>query len=248
MLKTSFFKILTRDNTAPFILVSLLYCALLSTPFLYFVLLKSRVHESKSVSIDAGLSDNVKPDKEGKLNSDTLDIKGGNNIPLNKFDKVDEYSTPNDESEASSELSPFVTTNNVTDWKKDADSRGFIMLTKIAIFSIVVTFGALGAAISLITRIRSNEYTINNITAYEILSVQTIGAVFALILGFVFMGNMIAGTLFPNPIVFTRIIYVPPAFGKLIVWSFIAGFSERFVPNILSGFSKKAEQENTVKG
>ncbi|MNY69252.1 hypothetical protein D3C86_2071590 [compost metagenome] len=58
------------------------------------------------------------------------------------------------------------------------------------------------------------------------------------------MGNLLSGAIFPNPSVFYRIIYIPSAFAKLLVWSFIAGFSERFVPNILNNFIKKAEDTN----
>jgi hypothetical protein len=238
-MKTIFFKILTRDNTAPFLLVSILYCFVLATPFLYFTYLKSQVHVSYSVNMESLKEESIKD----TINKTKINIQGGNEVPLNKFDTAtDNYSTPNDENGSDY---VFIKTNNVSDWKKDADSRGFIMLTKIAIFSIIFAFGALGAAVSLITRIRNNEATLNNITTYEILSVQTIGGIFAFILGFAFMGNMIAGTLFPNPIVFTRIIYVIPAFAKLVVWSFIAGFSERFVPNLLNNFSKKVENENS---
>lgn len=235
-MKAGFFRILSKDNTAPFMLVSVLYCFFLSTPFLYFTLLKSRIHVSYSVGIPSEVEELAKD----TANKDSINVEGGNSVPLNKFDKVgDDYSTPNDEN---GDNEVFIKTDNVSNWKRDADSRGFIMLTKIAIFSIIFTFGALGAAVSLITRTRSSEYALSNITTYEILSIQTIGGIFASILGFAFMGNMIAGTLFPNPIIFTRIIYVVPAFGKLIVWSFIAGFSERFVPNLLNNFSKKAEE------
>jgi len=240
MAKSPVFKFLSKENTAPFMLVSLLYCLFLSSPFLYFTILKSKVHKSYSVGLDNGQM------KKSETQADTTSIEGGNNIPLNKFDKVEDNVALTDEGDEFDNKDVFVATNNVNDWKKDADSRGFIMLTKISIFSLIFSFGALGAAISLITRTRNNEYGLNKITTYEILSIQTIGGIFALILGFAFMGNMIAGTLFPNPIVFTRIIYVQPALGKLVVWSFIAGFFERFVPNILGNFSKKAEQRSGV--
>lgn len=238
------FRFLSKENTAPFMLVSVVYALILASPFIYFTILKSKPHNSNSVVWDENL---VLKNKDS-LKNDTLKatdsisyFKGGNSVPLNKFDRVDETLPSNDESPG--EESVYVTTNNSSNWKMDADSRGFIMLTKIAIFSIILAFGALGAAISLITRTRNNEKIFSKITAYEILSIQTIGGIFAVILGFAFMGNMISGTLFPNPIVFTRVIYVPPAFGKLIVWSFIAGFSERFVPDLLSGFIKKGMKE-----
>ena len=38
-------------------------------------------------------------------------------------------------------------------------------------------------------------------------------------------------------------LYIPAAFAKLLVWSFIEGFSERFVPNILNNLGRKVEEK-----
>lgn len=222
-MKKNFFGVLTGGNTAPFVVVSLVYFLLLGSPFICFLCLKGQPHTSNSVELPA------------YRNAGSMDAAGEGTAQLNKFD---------DETEADAATASIIT-KNVADWTKDADSRGFILLTRLAIFSVILAFGALGAAVSLITRTRNNELVPGNITIQEILSVQTIGAIFACILGLTFMGNLLSGTLFPNPSVFYRILYIPSAFAKLIVWSFIAGFSERFVPNVLNNLIKKADTEKT---
>lgn len=133
----------------------------------------------------------------------------------------------------------------VNDWRDDAESRQFRLLTKVSIFSAALSFGALGAAVSLITRARSSGVSDHKITIKELISIQTIGAVFAFILSLIFMGEMIGGTLFPNADEFYYIIYIPAALAKLLVWSFLAGFAERLVPNILNNLTriKEANEE-----
>jgi hypothetical protein len=58
------------------------------------------------------------------------------------------------------------------------------------------------------------------------------GAIFAAILYFLFMGHYLQGTLFPE--VSEESLKLPVNFGGLIVWSFLAGFAERLVPDVLS--------------
>jgi hypothetical protein len=63
-----------------------------------------------------------------------------------------------------------------------------------------------------------------------------LGAVFAIILYFFFAGGLVTGSLFPE--------FKLPLDGinvaKLVIWSFIAGFAERFVPDRLDQLSQQA--------
>ena len=58
------------------------------------------------------------------------------------------------------------------------------------------------------------------------------GAIFAAVLYFLFMGHYLEGTLFPH--VDEPSLLLPINFGGLIVWSFLAGFAERLVPDVLT--------------
>jgi hypothetical protein len=91
---------------------------------------------------------------------------------------------------------------------------------------------------------------------------SVIGAISAVVLYGVFAGEMLSGTLFPefgyisqsissdNHSIHRNFIdsvtdWHPKEasdYIKSIVWGFIAGFSERFVPNILENFSKKQKE------
>lgn len=231
------FWILSRENTAPFIVVALTYFLLLASPFIYFLVLKSKPHTSKSVSLHKYTApvDSLQPQKI-VINPDSIvDSEGYGEAQLNKFD--------DDGGGGSAEI----LTKNMKEWKTDADSRGFIILTRLAIFSIIMAFGALGAAVSVVSRTRDSSSVTGNLSLAEVLSVQTIGAVFAGVLALAFMGNLLSGVIFPNPSVFYRIIYIPSAFAKLLVWSFIAGFSERFVPNVLNNLVKRAANNDHNK-
>jgi hypothetical protein len=224
------FWILSKENTAPFIVVALTYFLFLCTPFIYFLILKSQPHTSKSVELVKYTPPKDTINVQPVINNpdSIIDNEGYGEAQLNEFDDNDGGGTSS------------ILTKNVKEWKRDADSRGFIILTRLAIFSIIMALGALGAAVSVISRTRNDQSVLSNISLLEVLSIQTIGAIFACVLGFAFMGNLLSGEIFPNPSVFYRIIYIPSAFAKLLVWSFIAGFSERFVPNVLNNLIKKA--------
>ena len=232
-MKLSPFK-LSRTNTTPFVLVSLFYTLILLGPFIYFTVLKSNPHTSYQVVNENESAADIEPIPSDKTDKTIVDV---GKAPANNFDDEDAAQTNNGEGE-----NTVASLNARTDnWKSNSESRQFRMLARIATFSFICALGALGAAVSLITRTKNKDFIDNEFSLSEIISVQTIGAIFAMILGFAFLGNMISGTLFPNPKVFYRILYIPPAFGKLAVWSFIAGFSERLVPNILNNLTQKNE-------
>ncbi|PKH00563.1 hypothetical protein [Paraglaciecola sp. MB-3u-78] len=124
---------------------------------------------------------------------------------------------------------------------------------------LVVMAGILGSFVSALNRIyaskdvfprgkythllkKANIYLI----AYSLIP-PLIGAIGAAILFTMFAGEIISGGLFPEFACtdvggcqsYTDYLdkwkpKLPVDFAKLIVWGFIAGFSERFVPNILN--------------
>jgi hypothetical protein len=79
------------------------------------------------------------------------------------------------------------------------------------------------------------------------------GAMFALVLYMLFIGGLVKGDIFPElvnspvnidnqkGVSLWELLYyarpiASPDYGKLIIWSFIAGFAERFVPDTLARF------------
>jgi hypothetical protein len=109
-----------------------------------------------------------------------------------------------------------------------------------AICSSALFFGALGSTVSFMSRADPVE-----ISRRSIVAAQTLGAVFALILSLMFIGGLIQGSLFPA---FTgsrwiELIFDVPSWAKLMVWSFIAGFSERFVPDLLTRLIQRSNED-----
>ncbi len=143
---------------------------------------------------------------------------------------------------------PMVPASKENPWYLNASSRGFFSLTRVAIFSASALFGGLGALMSIVTR--SGGQSIKGRGIYEILSLQLVGAVFACLLTLVFAGGLVAGVLFPechnsgNNGWFT-VIFLHTQFSKLLVWSFLAGFSERLIPDLFSSLTAKFKNETT---
>ena len=135
---------------------------------------------------------------------------------------------------------------------------------KFFFISLVCFFaGTIGGALSLQQRVQkipnSELDTIAN-SWITLLFVPIFSGVFALILYVIFLANIVDGNLFPK----FEIPHEPtkgidsryfinlfsntyPAslqdIARLIFWCFIAGFSERFVPNIIGKASNSGEEE-----
>ncbi len=97
------------------------------------------------------------------------------------------------------------------------------------------------------------------LTAFRIYMSPVIGASLAVALYMVFLGGLVSGEMFPqfshgseqleNPKSFMRSM-LPKTngdFAKALFWSFIAGFSERFVTTLLSGAANRGSTENGDK-
>jgi hypothetical protein len=131
-------------------------------------------------------------------------------------------------------------------WTQDAESRMYKTVTRLATFSAVAAFGALGAAVSVVSRKRELR-GIPAIEGADMWVIQTIGAVFAILLAIMFLGGLIGGSLFPSSNGnWFSVVYIHPEFAKLLVWSFIAGFSERFVPQILENLVDRFRKEEAA--
>lgn len=82
-----------------------------------------------------------------------------------------------------------------------------------------------------------------------------VGGILAVVIYVMFISGLLAGDLFPTFIADEdaegikglRVIFEvhgqPEDYAKLLFWCFIAGFSERFATDIISGFEAKAKKE-----
>ena len=85
------------------------------------------------------------------------------------------------------------------------------------------------------------------------------GAIFAVVLYMIIAAGLIEGGLFPDVKAELQMNHFldflrhtgPKTFGdyaKLVVWCFVAGFAERFVPDTLSRFTAKRDQDKGASG
>jgi len=115
------------------------------------------------------------------------------------------------------------------------------------------TAGLIGGFVSIQQRIKNvgdEELELLSRSWFQILLIPVYGGIFALVLYLAFLSRIVEGPLFPtfalpvfgNPpstddmknFFMSTYPAAPTDFGKLIFWCFVAGFSERFVPQIIS--------------
>ncbi|HEX9930112.1 MAG TPA: hypothetical protein VGB02_16380 [Pyrinomonadaceae bacterium] len=141
----------------------------------------------------------------------------------------------------------------------------------VATLFVVIFAGMTGAFVSMQQRIQSAPsqgdplYNLSMLTHgwFSILLSPLSGAIFALILYMLFVSGLVSGHLFPIPRTFTvedinsaknpsislfDFLSASGAingvgYGKLLIWSFIAGFAERFVPDKLNKLVARDETE-----
>jgi hypothetical protein len=133
----------------------------------------------------------------------------------------------------------------------------------VDIWGLVFAAGALGGLISLQRRLQalpSHGESLSDLvelsSGMTIKLAPIIGGTFAIVLFLIFCAGLASGDLFPKfqpqqdvPDFVTFATSLHPVdlgqWGKLLVWSFIAGFAERFVPDTLDRLIARNEQSKT---
>ncbi|HMS56170.1 MAG TPA: hypothetical protein PKA27_12285 [Fimbriimonadaceae bacterium] len=127
-------------------------------------------------------------------------------------------------------------------WYLDAESGTFVMLGRAATFSVAMAMGALGACISLLLRMDRSDLLKIPLKPVHVWIVQSAGATFGLLALLLFLGGFISGSLFPGGGgtfgFFTSVIY-GDGMAKLMVWCFVAGFSERLMPSLIRSLEER---------
>ncbi|PAU76070.1 hypothetical protein [Halomonas salipaludis] len=120
--------------------------------------------------------------------------------------------------------------------------------------------GIIGGFVSIQQRLNNvtdEELALLDASWFQILLVPIFGGVFALVLYLVFLSGIVSGDLFPdfsfpeerpwqtgNQYMLRIFRETSPSSGpdlaKLLFWSFVAGFSERFVPQLISNVTTSA--------
>jgi hypothetical protein len=127
-----------------------------------------------------------------------------------------------------------------------------VILTALA----VAFSGAVGGVLSMLQRLKkvsdemhrsSQLIAIESSRSRIILQAMLTGSVFALVLWLMFAGGLLSGSLFPDLLKekLLSLNTLNSVTAKLLVWAFIAGFAERFVPDLLDKLSLKASEGGT---
>jgi len=126
----------------------------------------------------------------------------------------------------------------------------------LPLLAAIIMFGVLGGLVSTLRRIQAvtfgknadldlSELSRSNLSVYVS---PIFGGIFALLLFFLFAGKLISGSLFPDVSAEALFTYPPlddnPELAKIIVFSFIAGFAEKFVPDNLERLTKSDSSDS----
>jgi len=130
------------------------------------------------------------------------------------------------------------------------DYRLYVSLMWLGIASSSFMFGALGITISVVTRPQAPDRYQDHGDALSFIVLQLVGAVFGGLALLLFVGGFVQGSLFPgfgSPIRWTALNLNLDEWAKLLVWCFLAGFSERMVPDFLSNLIARFETPDSRK-
>lgn len=115
---------------------------------------------------------------------------------------------------------------------------------------LAASFGLLGALFSRLSSLQTNFLTLD----YDLLSHQfkprviwlrmTFGVFGSLVLYFAIFGGLLGGDIFPKPEKLATLSYGAPNadLAKLVIWSFLGGFSERLIPDFLQRTEAQASK------
>ena len=134
----------------------------------------------------------------------------------------------------------------------------FLMLKMpISVWAVAMALGICGGFISVQRRLK--ELTDEDLqllaTSWPYIFLSPLaGGTLAVILYMLFVSGLLAGDLFPSFEAgattskdFTRLLDCTakdfPDYAKIIFWSFVAGFSESFVTDIMGSFAKSAQSK-----
>jgi len=135
-----------------------------------------------------------------------------------------------------------------------------IIHTRVMFFWLCLLCGIIGGFVSIqqrMKKISDSELKLLSGSWFQMLLTPIYGGIFAILLYVIFQSQFVSSIVFPEfeypPIPDTGISSqyfvdfirntVPksgPDFSKLLFWCFVAGFSERFVPRIISEIEDKA--------
>lgn len=129
-------------------------------------------------------------------------------------------------------------------------------IARVAIFAFVGAMGVLGAFVSASQRVQrmpisgrlARDTVALSSMADQLRWAPVTGGIFAAILCMTFWGGFLQGSLFPRVggtpgHELTNVLYYNDQFAKLLVWSFLAGFSERLVPDLLDRLLTQGRRE-----
>jgi hypothetical protein len=136
------------------------------------------------------------------------------------------------------------------------------------ILLLVATAGVFGAAFSMLSRLGQIPTKGDLVSRYPAASRRLVwvltpilslleGVLGSVVLYFLFRADLIKGLLFPqfpnkleDPYPFASLIYGTVGSAtdgaKLLIWSFIAGFSERLVPDMLTRLAEQAQKTDAA--
>jgi len=134
--------------------------------------------------------------------------------------------------------------------KYSLNSRITILHLWFTLFFSSAFFGCMGSLVSYLSRGRkSMDEDFKNKSF--VISIHVVGSIFGILMLLLFLGGFIKGNLFPyfdSSIGFLNIYRQFSGienWAKLFVWAFIAGFSERLVPELLSNFTSKISKSSS---